>query len=108
MQFHVKRLRAFYLHWIRAVYKFRYNNNKNRATLLCILYFKMMGLRKPITSYRHATIHNITTIGLRYIVISVVTGAAQVKGHKLSNGAPLSPTSNTQAEVGISFCAAIW
>ena len=27
MQFHVKRLRAFYLNWIRALYKFRYNNN---------------------------------------------------------------------------------
>ena len=29
MQFHVKRLRAFYLNWIRALYKFRYNNNNN-------------------------------------------------------------------------------
>ena len=31
MQFHVKRLRAFYLNWIRALYKFRYNNNKKKC-----------------------------------------------------------------------------
>ena len=34
MQFHVKRLRAFYLNWIRALYKFRYNNNNNNNICL--------------------------------------------------------------------------
>ena len=29
MQFHVKCPRTFYLNWIRALYKFRYNNNNN-------------------------------------------------------------------------------
>ena len=28
-QFHIKRQRAFCLNWIRALYKFRYNNKNN-------------------------------------------------------------------------------
>ena len=35
MQFHVKRLRAFYLNWIRALYKFRYNNNNIIMVYAC-------------------------------------------------------------------------
>ena len=36
MQFHVKRLRAFDLNWIRALYKFQCNNNNNNNIYIYI------------------------------------------------------------------------